>query len=86
MESKIDNLPVIGDFINDALMGFQADSAIIYKVQLAVDEACTNVINYAYSGGSGPLIVSLELVGRDVVVTINDKGKPFNPTLIPPPI
>ncbi len=84
-ESKIDSLPVIGDFISDTLTHFHADASTIYKVQLAVDEACTNVINYAYSGGAGPLKIALELVGEDVIITISDKGKPFDPTAIPPP-
>ena len=83
--SKIDNLPLIGDFISDTLTRFRADAATIYKVQLAVDEACTNIINYAYSGGAGPLKIALELAGEDIMITIRDKGKPFDPTSIPPP-
>lgn len=85
LESKIDNLPVISDFVTNALTRFQADAATIHKVQLAVDEACTNVIKYAYTGGIGPLKVILELARPDIVVTIKDKGKPFDPTSVPPP-
>jgi serine/threonine-protein kinase RsbW len=82
---KIDNLPLIGDFISDTLTRFNIDTATIYKVQLAVDEACTNIIRYAYSGGAGPLKIALELSGENILVTIRDKGKPFDPTPIPPP-
>ncbi len=85
LESKIDNLPVIGKFINDALDHFKADAGSIYKVQLAVDEACTNIINYAYSEKVGAIKINLALVGEDIVVTIKDKGKPFDPTSIPSP-
>jgi serine/threonine-protein kinase RsbW len=86
LESNIDGLPIIGDFISDTLALFEADPGTIYKVQLAVDEACTNVINYAYSGGVGPLILSLEKANDNLIITIKDKGKPFDPiTSIPPP-
>jgi serine/threonine-protein kinase RsbW len=85
LESKIDSLPVIGEFISDTLTRFHADAGTIYKVQLVVDEACTNVINYAYSGEAGPLKIILELVAGDLIITIEDKGKPFDPTTIPPP-
>lgn len=85
LESKIDNLPLISDFINDTLTDFQADTATINKVQLAVDEASTNVINYAYSGSVGPLIISLELAEKEIIITIRDKGKQFDPTGVPPP-
>jgi serine/threonine-protein kinase RsbW len=85
LESKTDNLPAISDFIDDVLTRFQADAATIYKVQLAVDEACTNVINYAYPEGAGPLKIIVESTGKNIVVTIKDKGKPFDPTSVPPP-
>jgi serine/threonine-protein kinase RsbW len=85
LESKVDSLPVIGDFVSETLTQFHADAGTIYKVQLAVDEACTNVINYAYSGGVGPLTLALELAGDDIIITILDKGKPFDPTTVPPP-
>jgi serine/threonine-protein kinase RsbW len=85
LESKIDNLPVISDFVSNILKRFQADPSSIYKVQLAVDEACTNIINYAYPGKIGPLKIKLELSGEDIVIIIADKGKPFDQTSIPPP-
>jgi serine/threonine-protein kinase RsbW len=84
VDNKVDSLPVIGDFIEDTLTRLQADQATIFKVQLVVDEACTNIINYAYSGGPGTLILALELVGEDIVITIRDRGKPFDPTSMPP--
>jgi serine/threonine-protein kinase RsbW len=85
LESKVDSLPVIGDFIESTLTQFKADAGMIYKVQLAVDEACTNVINYAYAGGVGPIILSLELVGEEIIITVTDRGTPFDPTTVPPP-
>jgi serine/threonine-protein kinase RsbW len=85
LESKIESLPVISNFVNDTLIWFQADAATINNVRLAVDEACTNIINYAYSGGTGPLKVVLERNGKDLIIIIQDKGKQFDPTSIPPP-
>lgn len=85
VESKVENLPVINDFVNDALTQFGADQATTFKVQLSIDEACTNVIKHAYSGGSGPLTLTMELVGNDLIITIGDRGKPFDPGIVPPP-
>jgi anti-sigma regulatory factor (Ser/Thr protein kinase) len=56
-----------------------------YEVQTAVDEACTNIINYAYSGKGGIITVTCESRDNDFVVTIRDTGKPFDPSLISPP-
>jgi len=57
----------------------------VFEVQTAVDEACTNIINYAYSGEGGIITVTCELQGNDFVATIRDKGKPFDPSSVPPP-
>ena len=85
LESKIDNLPVISNFVSETLSNFRADESTINKVQLAIDEASTNIINYAYSGASGTLKIVVELVGQDIVITIRDKGKPFDPMSVTSP-
>ncbi len=85
LESKTDNLPVISDFVDETLTRFGADPGTIFKVQLAIDEACTNVMNYAYGGQAGYMKLVLEREGEDILITINDKGKPFDPTSVPLP-
>jgi serine/threonine-protein kinase RsbW len=85
VENKIDQLPVIGDFVSDTLQKFGADAATISRVQLVVDEASTNVINYAYAGGTGILKIILELVGEELCVTLVDWGTPFDPNTVPAP-
>ena len=57
----------------------------IFEIQVAVDEACTNIIKYAYSGKGGIIIVTCEMKGNDLVITIRDKGKPFDPASVPSP-
>jgi serine/threonine-protein kinase RsbW len=83
--SKIDNLPVIMDFVNEKLMKFRADSATISRVQLAVDEASTNIIKYAYGEKEGLLKLIVELNDDELIITLINWGKPFDPSSIPPP-
>ena len=54
-------------------------------MQLAVDEACTNIIRYAYSSQGGLITINFERNDDTVVITIRDQGKPFDPAAIPPP-
>ena len=63
----------------------QIDAAIIPKVLLAVDEACTNIILYAYPERKGYIRLACCLNHNDFVISIRDKGKPFNPCSVPPP-
>jgi len=85
IDSKVENLPVIANFVDEVLERFGADPASVYRVQLAVDEACTNVIKYAYDEKTGLIRLEMELIGDSLVVSVNDNGKPFDPDTIPPP-
>jgi anti-sigma regulatory factor (Ser/Thr protein kinase) len=85
VENKIENLPVIGEFVETTLEKFGADMATVSRVQLVIDEASTNVINYAYPGQTGKLRLILELVGDELNVSLIDWGVPFDPNSVPEP-
>lgn len=51
----------------------------IYKVQLAADEAASNIIEHAYAGRSdGIFEVACEFKNGRLVITFTDQGKPFD--------
>jgi serine/threonine-protein kinase RsbW len=50
------------------------------ELEVAVDEACTNVIRHAFSGqAAGEMRVVCSPSDRGLAVTIVDRGKPFDP-------
>lgn len=50
------------------------------ELEVAVDEACTNVIRHAFSGPSeGEMSILCSPVDGGLAVTIADQGKPFHP-------
>lgn len=75
---------MIADFIERSMKQLGRDESIP-QVQMAVDEACTNIIKYAYAESAGFIDISCELQGDDFVVTLRDKGKPFDPKSVPLP-
>ncbi len=89
MESKLEYLPRISEFIAQTMKQLNIqNSKDIYAVQLSVDEACTNVIQHAYSNKSGEHILircMLSSTDNKFVVHIIDWGKSFDPTTIPQP-
>lgn len=72
-------------FVEETGRGLGLDEASLYALQLAVDEACTNVIMHAYDAQKGRIEIEMERVGDWVQVIIRDWGEPFDPESIPSP-
>lgn len=80
---KFSSLEKISDFIVDEAHKTSLDETAIYEVQLAVDEACSNIIEHAYQGeGKGEIICSCEISPDAFTVVLQDEGKPFDPAEI----
>ena len=61
------------------------DHMVAFNINLALEEAVTNIINYAYPEGTeGDIELSFSLTGRTLYFTLSDGGKPFDPTSVPP--
>lgn len=58
----------------------------IYSIEMAVDEACTNIIEHAYGGeGKGKINCTCSVNRENLTIILLDWGKPFDPSQIPPP-
>ena len=86
VNSRLERLAEIADFIADAACACGLNDAQTYDVQMAVDEACTNVIEHAYRGKpDGTIDIGCERRGNEFVVTIQDFGERFNPQRVKAP-
>jgi len=86
VSSQMENLAAIGEFVTAAVTDLGLDEEKAFAVQMAVDEACTNVIEHAYAGRvDGIIHVTCHLLDDDVVVKIRDFGQPFDPDAVLPP-
>jgi len=77
--SKSVNLELIRDFVGKLARraGFAEDH--VNKIQLATDEACTNVVKHAYKNlPVGPIQVDITLNSEKFIVTVSDKGIGFD--------
>lgn len=65
-------------------IGFGEDE--LFRIELACDEACTNVIQHAYGGeDQGTIRVVWEYAKGAFVITIYDYGRYFDPDTLPEP-
>jgi serine/threonine-protein kinase RsbW len=84
IEARLENLEAIADFISESMRQLDISTGE-HEVQTAVDEACTNIINYAYSGKGGVITITCNKQDQYFVVTIRDNGKPFDSASVSPP-
>jgi serine/threonine-protein kinase RsbW len=86
LPSHAANLEIIREFVSRIAkkVGFNEDD--VNKIELAVDEACTNVIKHAYGNDSKkPIDVVIKVDLEKLTVVITDHGKGFNPQKVPRP-
>jgi serine/threonine-protein kinase RsbW len=85
--AQYESLADLRSFIKEACEHYDEISEdTVYDLQLAVDEACTNIIMHGYAGmNPGSIILMLELFSEKVIVTITDFGHPFEPREPPAP-
>lgn len=83
---RFDSLPKIGDFVGKAARYAGLNDKAIYAMQLAVDEACSNIIDHAYGGEDlGEIECSVIVTEDGLTIILRDRGDPFNPQNIPDP-
>ncbi len=86
VKSDVERLSEIADFIEDSARSCGVGNKEIYDVQMAVDEACTNIIQHAYHGRSDETIdLTCQCNGKEFVVVIRDFGDRFDPNKVPKP-
>lgn len=80
------SLEAISEFIAQAAEEAEFDSKGIYAIKLAVDEACSNIIEHGYQEKpGGQICCSYKKIEDGLKITIQDWGKPFSPNDVPDP-
>lgn len=78
-----DSLDEINDFLNEIISGFTEDSAILFQIELTVEEIVVNIVSYAYEDEEtvGRLEVGCEVNEEtgEAVISFSDWGKAFDP-------
>jgi serine/threonine-protein kinase RsbW len=74
LDARADHLMLVRQALEGAVRPLGADADLVNDIKLAVTEACSNVVRYAYNGDSGPMIVSLSRVEAGIEVVVRDFG------------
>jgi serine phosphatase RsbU (regulator of sigma subunit)/putative methionine-R-sulfoxide reductase with GAF domain/anti-sigma regulatory factor (Ser/Thr protein kinase) len=79
-------LDYIREFVGNAASAAGMDDREVYAVQLATDEACSNIIEHGYGGVNDREIhCTCEVSPGQLIITLRDRGLPFDPSHVPQP-
>ncbi len=84
--ARLEQLDAIREFAAQAARDAGMNDSDVYAVTLSIDEACTNIIEHAYEGeGRGSIDIHCDPEPGELTITIEDRGKPFDPDSVPEP-
>lgn len=80
------NLAPIADYAMQSARELGFDNKALYAIELALDEACSNVIDHGYEGeGKGSIDIEISTENSEFILKIEDTGKAFDSDCIPSP-
>jgi len=84
--AKFEYLDEIRDFVGGLAKSGGFSDKDVYNIQLAADEAASNIVEHAYEGvANGVLEISCGLKGNSFTIILVDHGESFDPSEVPMP-
>ena len=84
--AKFESLDEIRELVAQVARGGGFTEKEIYSLQLAADEAASNIIEHAYEGvPDASLRITCDIRGDTLTITLHDTGKPFDPSQVKQP-
>ena len=84
LANDISEISKLATFIEEVGEAFALPPDVVFNLNLVLEEAVVNVINYAYPKEEHQYIyLSAHLHEESIVLVLTDTGKEFDPTLAP---
>lgn len=84
--AKFEFLDEIREFVGGIAHAGGFNDKEVYNIQLATDEAASNIIEHAYEGvGDGVLEISCGVKDSSITIILVDHGESFDPSDVPAP-
>jgi serine/threonine-protein kinase RsbW len=83
---QFEQLAQIAEFVTRAAREAGLTEDDVFHVEMAVDEACSNIIEHAYADRIGDIDLACTSSAPGAFeITIRDSGRPFNPDAVAAP-
>ena len=79
--NDVANVPSLAEFVEGVCEEAEIDMMTTMQLNLAIEEAVVNVMDYAYPAGTeGEVVVDAKVEDGVLQIVISDHGTPFDPT------
>jgi serine/threonine-protein kinase RsbW len=86
VSAKHENLERISNFVFTSANEAGFNETAIFEIEMAVDEACSNIIDHAYEGDfNGEIECTCSVKENSFLVILHDNGHSFDPKQVPLP-
>ncbi len=86
LKAALENVPEAIACVTRSALSAGFDEQAVLQIQVAVDEACANVVQHAYAGTkAGDMEVTCCIDGHSFVVRVRNWGKSFDPDAVEEP-
>ncbi len=80
LKNKVESLEILSDWIAELSGQLEMSQRGIFRLELALVEAVTNIVQYAYDDeAEHEITVRLHCKGKVIQAEIEDDGNPFDP-------
>ena len=81
LPNDVKQVPLLAEFIDGICEAAGVDMMLTMQLNLAIEEAVVNVMNYAYPAGTeGTVCIDAQVSDGVLQFVISDSGAPFDPT------
>lgn len=85
VEATLENLRTISYFVHGIGRRLQLTEKTLFDLELALEEACANIVKHAYPVDyKGDMVIKFEVEGDVMRITLIDWGLPLNPDDVTP--
>lgn len=81
LPNDVQEVPQLNAFVDEVCETAGLDMSTTMKINLAIEEAVVNVMNYAYPNGKGDVDIDAQINDEHLQFIISDSGTPFDPTV-----
>lgn len=86
LKAVLENVPLAIDCVTESARKAGFGGRALLQIQVAVDEACANVVQHAYPGiQKGDMEITCSIDTHEFTVRVRSWGRVFDPDLVEPP-